>query len=132
VELPDELTEGASLRGKEFAWGVDEFPKVLAVASRQGFGCRGGQFQFRPPGATCEMYWLNACPDQRAAGEAWADYAVRSCAQVLERFNATLAGSDFIEEAKRWPDAPELTGPSAEPLRHLCFVAYFFAERPDV
>jgi hypothetical protein len=132
LELPDELTEGASLRGNEFAWRVDQFPNVMAKARRLGFGCLGGQFQFRPPGATCEMYWLSADPDQRGADEAWSDYAIRSCEQVLERFKATLVGSNLVEEASRWPDIPELTGPSAEPQRHLCFVAYFVSERPGV
>jgi hypothetical protein len=132
VELPDELTEGASLRGKEFAWGVDAFPGVLAKAQLLGYACLGGQFQFRPPGATCEMYWLSAHPDRRAPDESWPDYAHRSCDQVLERFKVTLIGSNFVEEANRWPGVPELTGQSGEPLKHLCFVAYFVTERLGV
>ena len=132
MELPDELTEGATLRGKEFAWAVAEFPAVLAKARNLGFGCLGGQFQFRPPAGTCEMYWLSADPDRRESGEAWSDYADRSCALVLNRFRATLADSNFAEEAQRWPDVPELSGPLAAPLEHLCFVASFVRERPGV
>ena len=132
MELPAELTNGASVRGKEFAWDIDSFPGVLAAAQHLGFGCLGGQFQFRAPGATCEMYWLSADPDQRADGESWPDYSARSCRQVLERFNARLASSNFVEEAARWPDIAELAGPTAEPLKYLCFVAYFVRERTGV
>ena len=125
MELPRELTEGATLRGKEFAWTVADFPSVLKRARKLGYACLGGQFQFRPPGATCEMYWLSADPDEREKGESWPAYADRSCAQVLDRFGAAVAASDFHEEAKRWPDVAELAGAGARPLEHLCFVAYF-------
>jgi hypothetical protein len=128
VELPRELTEKATLRGNEFAWGVDDFPSVLNQARALGYSCLGGQFQFRPPGSTCEMYWLSADPDEREPNESLAAYAHRSCTLVLDRFRAVLTAADFLEEAKRWPDVAELSGPAATPLAHLCFVAYFQKE----
>lgn len=125
MELPGELTEKATLRGKEFAWSVADFPSVLVRAQELGYACLGGQFQFRPPGSTCEMYWLSADPDKREAQESWATFADRSCGEVLDRFRSVLSTVDFLKEAQRWPDVAELSGPAAEPREHLCFVAYF-------
>ena len=125
MELPGELTEKATLRGKEFAWSVSDFPSVLTRARELGYACLGGQFQFRPPGSTCEMYWLSADPDKRKAQESWATFADRSCGEVLDRFRAILNTADFHTEAQRWPDVAELSGPEENPLAHLCFVAYF-------
>ena len=130
MELPNELTEGAELRGREYSWRPKEFPTVIRRAQELGYGCLGGQFQFRAPGATCEMYWLNADPDQRAPDEKWATYAARPCSQTLDRFERVLASTDFFAEARRWEGVPELTGPTASPLDYLCFVAYFIDERP--
>ena len=130
MELSSELTEKADLRGNEYAWRPQDFPAVIAKARELGFGCLGGQFQFRAPGATCEMYWLSADPDERMPGELWADYSVRSCTQTADRFKLVLASTDFLAEARRWPDVPQLADPAASPLDHLCFVAYFIGEQP--
>ena len=131
MELPSELTTNATLRGKEFSWRVEEFPGVLVKAKALGFGCLGGQFQFRVPDTTCEMYWLNADSKERIPGEAWSAFASRSCNEALERFN-DLAKTDFSAEALRWSNVPLLSGPGANPMDYLCFVAYFVQERAGV
>ncbi|HEY1141016.1 MAG TPA: hypothetical protein VGE88_12540, partial [Lysobacter sp.] len=69
MELPHELTEGADLREREYAWSPHIFPDVLAKAESLGIACIGGQFQFRTPDSTCEMYWLNADAKDRAPNE---------------------------------------------------------------
>jgi hypothetical protein len=74
------------------------------------------------------MYWLNADPDERVAGELWTDYSARSCTQTVDRFQRVLADTDFLAEARRWTDVPQLAGPAASPLGFLCFVAYFIRE----
>jgi hypothetical protein len=130
VEIPSELTANAGLRGNEYAWDVDDFPAVLTKAKSLGYGCLGGQFQFRVPGVTCEMYWLNADPDERTSDESWPGFSARSCIQTLDRFKQLLSGTDFLAEASRWVDVPELSGAGADPLQYLCFVAYFIGERP--
>ena len=131
MDLPSDLTANATLRDNEFSWRLDDFPNVLAKAKALGLGCLGGQFQFRVPDATCEMYWLNADSRDRSPGEAWLAFAPRSCDEVLERF-AALATTDFVAETQRWPDVPALSGPGATPLDYLCFVAYFVQERAGV
>lgn len=55
MELPSELTVGADLRGREYAWLPQDVPAVITRAQELGYGCLGGQFQFRLPGATCEQ-----------------------------------------------------------------------------
>lgn len=128
MELPSELTGTADLRGNEYAWRIEDFPSVLAKARSLGYGCLGGQFQFRLPDATCEMYWLNADPDDRLRGETWSDFSMRSCDQTLDRFKKLVAITDFEMEARRWADIPALAHKDAAPLRYLFFVADFVAE----
>ena len=130
MELSSELIAKADLRGNEYAWRPHDFPAIAARAQELGYACLGGQFQFRAPGATCEMYWLNADPDERMPDESWADYSTRSCDQTVDRFKRVLSGTDFLAEAHRWSDVPQLAGPMASPLEYLCFVAYFISERP--
>ena len=129
MNLPSELTEGADLRGNEFAWRPDAFPKVLAKAKTMGFGCLGGQFQFRTPTSTCEMYWLNPDPDERTSTESWEVFAPKSCDQTLVRVEAMLRETDFSQEALRWTNAPELASADSNPLQYLCFVAYFIRDK---
>ncbi len=130
MELPSELTEEASLRGNEYAWTPSAFPHVLASAEAFGFACLGGQFQFRTPDATCEMYWLNADATDRLVDEPWSTFVARSCEEVSSAFSALLQSTDFLAEAQCWPDVPELSGAGASPEQYLCFVAYFIPERP--
>jgi hypothetical protein len=130
MELPSELTEGASLRGNEYAWAPSAFPHVLASAEALGLACLGGQFQFRIPDATCEMYWLNADATDRLVDEPWSAYVARSSAEVSSAFSALLQSTDFVADAQCWSDVPELSGAGASPEQYLCFVAYFIPERP--
>jgi hypothetical protein len=129
MELPRELIDGGSLRGKEYAWDPSTFPHILARAETLGLACLGGQFQFRAPDATCEMYWLNADAADRLPDEAWGSYVARSTAEVRSAFNMLLKSTDFVAEALRWSDVPELSGTDASPEQYLCFVAYFIPER---
>jgi hypothetical protein len=120
--LPPDIMEGATLRGKEYGWSVYSFPNALAKAQASGYACLGGQFQFRlDDGTTCEMYWLNADSAERTAGETWADYSRRSCAEVLQRFQYLMLATDFAKEAASWTV-------QIDPIRNLVFVAYFVGE----
>lgn len=130
MELPSELTEGASLRGNEYAWAPSAFPHVLASAEALGLACLGAQFQFRTPEATCEMYWLSAGATERLVDEPWSTYVARSSAEVSSAFSALLQSTDFVAEAQCWSDVPELSGAGASPEQYLCVVACFVPERP--
>jgi hypothetical protein len=121
--LPPDIAEGASLRGNEYGWSVSSFPAALAKAEARGYACLGGQFQFRlDDGSTCEMYWLNADPRDRAAVESWTDYSRRSCEEALRKFQHLLSSTDFRKEAAGWPSV------QIDPARNLVFVADFVKE----
>jgi hypothetical protein len=120
--LPQDITQGATLRGNEYGWIVSTFPNAIAKAEERGYACLGGQFQFRlEDGSTCEIYWLEADSAGRADGEPWADYCPRSCAEVLQRFQRLISETDFGKEASNWTV-------QIDPIENLVFVAYFVRE----
>jgi hypothetical protein len=125
--LPAEIAEGATVSGNEYGWTPAAFPHALKKACSLGYACLGGQFQFRAPRATYEMYWLDADPDDRGTHEPWAGFQRRSCQQTLERYERRLAETDFVAEGRRLKTLLELSG-SDDPLDYLCFVAYFVSE----
>ena len=118
-KLPADVSEGAALRGNEYAWTISSFPNALMNAKRHGYACLGGQFQFRvPDGSTCEMYWLHADSTERREGESWMQYSHRSCTEVLQNFERRIDMTDFAKEVKEWRKV-------IDPKRDLVFVAYF-------
>src|ERR1700722_1433502 len=120
--LPPDVLEGATLRGNEYGWSVPAFPAALASAEAHGYGCLGGQFQFRlDDGGTCEMYWLSADSKERLDGESWSDYSRRSCSEVLTKFQRLMSITDFTKEASNWRFR-------IDPVKSLVFVAYFVSE----
>ena len=120
--LPPDVLQGAMLRGNEYGWSVSSFPDAVARAEAHGYGCLGGQFQFRlDDSSTCEMYWLAADSTERADGESWPDYSHRSCSEVLNKFSQLASETDFAQEASNWPF-------HIDPAKSLVFVAYFVTE----
>jgi hypothetical protein len=129
--LPAELAAGASVRGEEYGWHIAQFPAALVAAERLGLACLGGQFQFRFDDATYEMYWLNADPTERVAGEAWADYVHRSCTEVATGFDRLVAAGDFSAIICDLPSdlRDKMIAPEVDLTRVLVFVAYFVTEQ---
>src|SRR6266699_3709084 len=121
--LPEDIRQGARLRGNEYGWSISSFPVAVANAEVHGYACLAGQFQFRlDDGSTCEMYWLDADSTDRVPGEQWADYCRRSCSEVLEKFRLLVSSTDFEKEASGWPTV------RFDPMKSLVFVAYFVTE----
>jgi len=120
-QLPPNVKRGASLKGNEYGWQVSAFPEALTHAKSQGFGCLGGQFQFRLVDGTYEMYWLSADSTNRRDGEKWSEYSQRSCSEVLSKFEDLVARTDFAKEAASWRL-------DTSALESLVFVAYFVTE----
>jgi hypothetical protein len=120
--IPAELTEGAILRDREYAWEVSALPIALQRAPNLGYACLGGQFWFLlQDGSVYEPFWLEANPADRDAGEPWSEYAHRSCAEVLTRFAALAGTTDFDKKAGRFR--------SIESSFRLMFNAYFVTEQ---
>lgn len=121
--LPQDMLQGATLRGNEHGWTISSFPIALARAEARGYACLGGQFQFRlSDGSTCEMYWLNADSSERLPEESWSDYCHRSCSEVMERYQRLTSSADFSKEASNWPSV------QIDATKSLVFVAYFVTE----
>lgn len=130
-DLPAIITQGATLRGSEYAWKIAAFPNALAQAEVLGYGCLGGQFQFVLQDATCEMYWLNADSSEREKGEAWSTYSHRSCSEVLSGFQRLVTNTDFEKEASQWPVVKAAMAHGLDPMSALVFVAYFVSEAEE-
>jgi len=126
--LPSEVAYGATMRGNEYGWQIPAFADALEQAEALGYACLGGQFQFRVPDGTCEMYWLNSDATGRTAGESWSDYCHRSCAEVLRGFNRMIRETDFRAEASKWHVLSTKVPGGFDPLSALVFVACFVTE----
>jgi hypothetical protein len=128
-ELPSILTEKASLEGKEYGWRIADFPPVLAKATELGLLCLGGQFQFRLPNGTCEMYWLAADPSERKESEPWLDHVERAQNEVLAKFDQIVARTDFVKEGRdNFDFLREQEAQPADLLEKLFFVAILVDE----
>lgn len=129
VPLPPELSNGAILRDNEYAWELTAFPIALENAPLLGYACLGGQFWFLLLDNTVyEPFWLEANANDRALGEPWAEYARRSCAEVLSEFNALMDHTSFIEEARKFESSDLIEGLGKSKIR-LLFNAYFVSEQ---
>jgi hypothetical protein len=126
--LPEDVANGATLRGNEYAWSLASFPDALFNAERRQFACLGGQFQVRCESAIFEMYWINADSTERQDEEAWNDYSKRSCAEVRKAFERSVAETDFLKEAAGWPDLRRATRRGIDLREWVVFVAYFVSE----
>jgi hypothetical protein len=61
AELPAELSQGAILRDKEYAWELSAFPAALRIAPSLGYACLGGQIWFvLRDDSLYEPFWLEA------------------------------------------------------------------------
>ena len=127
MKLPSEMLATANRESNEEAWRIADFPSVLEEASRNRLVCVGGQFQFRGPIGTAEMYWLNADSAPRRQDEDWDSYVCRANAEVLRGFGELVEQTDFHTEARRWKHIAEAiaAGRISDPADHLVFVAYF-------
>jgi hypothetical protein len=123
--LPAELTEGAILRDKEYAWELSNFPQALQRAPNLGYACLGGQFWFLVSEVSLyEPFWLEVDSSDKMAGEVWSAYARRSCEEVLTSFNKCLRETDFKEAAGKFGTS-EVDRASE---LHWMFNAYFVTE----
>ena len=128
--LPPELSYGAILRDREYAWNVESFPAALKVAPTLGYACLGGQFQLRPnPDAIYELFWVEANSSERLIGESWDAYTERSCCEVSEQFVSLLKIVDFREEALKFKSLDSLLVSGMDLVRPPLFNAYFVTEQ---
>ena len=128
VRLPAEILALGSLDRSEWAWRLSDVQTAIAAAREHNLATLGGQVQFRCPGGTYELYWLNADSSPRHDHESWPDFVSRTAEEVVRGFR-TIFQPGVIEEGVRgWP-ALEAEGASGVDLNsHLWFVLYFVTE----
>jgi hypothetical protein len=127
MNLPDVMLNCADRSTNEEAWKIADFPMILDIATANRLACVGGQFQFRGPIGTAEMYWLNADSTQQLPHEEWYQYVERANREVRDAFVRLCSETDFDSEANGWHHIREAmeSGLITDPKEHLVFVAYF-------
>ena len=131
--LPSDLLARASLRGNEYAWPIDDIPRVIEAARQAGLVNIGGQLQFRLPDAgTCECYWVCVDTDRTVSKHLpWQVRVEQTALAALEEFSRLPSEFDFIAEGRRsfaqHLEKFEYQGRAAREA--MCFVWYI--EAPD-
>lgn len=130
MKLPESMLANADRSSNEEAWKLADFAKILDTATENRLACNGGQFQFRGPIGTAEMYWLNADSMQQLPHEDWGQYVERANREVRIAFDKICTETDFDAEAAGWGHILEAieSGKITDPKEHLYFVAYFNRE----
>lgn len=100
--LPHDLLSRATLRGNEYAWPLEDIPKVIEAAKESNLVSIGGQLQFRfPGGGTCECYWVQVDTCQTVPSNLpWAERVGRTAEAALAGFLELQARCDFIAEGR--------------------------------
>lgn len=130
--LPSEILSRATLQGNEYAWLLEDIPKVIAAARDSNLASVGGQLQFRfPKGGTCECYWIEVDTHQSVPSDlSWAERVARTSETAIADFQELQSKWNFIlegrpafkEEFRKW----EVAG--GDPAEAMCFVWYVATE----
>ena len=91
--LPLDVLQRASLRGNEYAWPIEDIPKVIEAARQANLASIGGQLQFRlPDGGTCECYWIEVDTYKSVpASLPWQERINQTAAVALADFSRLLS-----------------------------------------
>lgn len=127
--LPPAILEKASVRGREYAWPLNDVEAVVAAARECNLANLGGQAQFRVPEGTCELYWLQVGSTPHLPNESWREYVSRSAEEVARGFQDLCARKNFVQEGiDNFSFLRELQARGVDLGQYLCFVLYFEAE----
>ena len=124
--LPKDLLDRASLRGKEYAWRVDDIPEVIEAARRAGLVSIGGQLQFRlPDGGICECYWVEVDTYRSVSKELpWTERVARTADVASADFTRLASEYDFLEEGRRAFRMGQVEHRDESPAEMMWFVWY--------
>lgn len=126
--LPQTVLSKASLRGKEYAWRKDDVEEAILAAKQQNLATLGGEVQFRIPGITCELYWLNFDPTDKSDSEIWQDYVARGTSECITNFDRLCNATDFEKLGKENFGVLYDMAETEDIGAYLCFVLYFVTE----
>jgi hypothetical protein len=126
--LPREILDRATLRGKEYAWRLEDIPTVIKAARRAALVNIGGQLQFRfPDGGTCECYWVEVDTFKSVSKTLpWKERVARTADAALADFKQLPSKYDFLQEGWRGfgKHLQEIVDQGRDPAEFMCFVWY--------
>lgn len=99
--FPKHLLDRATLRGREFAWQLDDIPSVIEAVRVAGYINIGGQLQFRlKDGGTCECYEVevNTCNILEKLDRS--EHVEVSATGALRQFNGLPNQFDFMTQGR--------------------------------
>jgi len=128
--LSAELLQKASLRGKEYAWPINDIPEVIEAGRKAGLLNIGGQLQFRvTDGGTCECYWIDVDTYKTVSEKLpWNERVNLAADAALRDFQTLKNTKDFIKEGKE-SFAKQLNGENIEEV--MCFVWYLSTDAEE-
>jgi len=128
LRLPQEILRRASLRGNEYAWPIEDIPKVIEAARQANLASIGGQLQFRlPDGGTCECYWVEVNTGKSVTESLpWPERVEQTATAALADFSRLLSQFDFVAEGRRSfaEHFKRLEAKGGNPTETMCFVWY--------
>lgn len=126
LHLPHDVFQRASLRGNEYAWPIEDIPKVIEAARQANLASVGGQLQFRlPDGGTCECYWVEVDTYKSVpASLPWQERVNQTAAVALADFSHLLSKFDFVAEGRRSfaEHFKRFDAEGGDPIQTMCFV----------
>jgi hypothetical protein len=128
LRLPQEILRRASFRGNEYAWPIEDIPKVIEAARQANLASIGGQLQFRlPDGGTCECYWVEVDTYKSVpASLPWQERVKQTATVARADFSRLLSKFDFLTEGRRSfaEHFNRLEAEGGDPTQTMCFVWY--------
>jgi hypothetical protein len=126
--LPHDLLEQATVRGNEYAWRLDDIPRVIKAAREAELVSIGGQLQFRfPDGGTAECYWVEVDTYRTVPSTLpWAERVTRTAEAALADFRGLQTRFDFIAEGRTCFEEvfQKWEAKGGDPASAMCFVWY--------
>ena len=128
LRLPHQILRRASLRGNEYAWPIEDIPRVIEAARHANMASNGGQLQFRlPDGGTCECYWVEVDTYKSVpASLPWEERVEQTATEALADFSRLLSKLDFVSEGRGSfaEHFKRLEAEGGDPTQTTCFVWY--------
>jgi len=135
LRLPPEILRRASLRGNEYAWPIEDIPKVIESARQSNLASIGGQLQFRlPDGGTCECYWVEVDTYKSVPTSLpWQERVEQTATVALADFSHLLSKFDFVAEGRRSfaEHFKRLEAEGGDLNQTMCFVWYLDDDEPS-
>lgn len=133
--LPHGLLARATRRGNEYAWSLEDIPKVISAAKEADLVSIGGQLQFRfPHGGTCECYWVEVDTHKAAPKSLpWSERVECAAEAALADFHGLRTEYDFHAEGRSAfaEEFRKFEARGGDPAAAMCFVWYVASPDED-